>query len=151
MARKSVGLGPSAANIQNTLGVASYRTGDWKSAITALTQSEELEPDKHLGFNAFFLAMAHWQLRHKDEARAWYDRAVSWMDKHGPKNEELLCFRAEAEELRMKKEPEKNRPGPDFDFGSQSGRWGPYRQASPSPARHRPGARSAPVAMCSSL
>src|SRR5262249_33074359 len=25
----------------------------------------------------------------------------------------------------------------------QSGRWGPYRQASPPPARHRPGARSA--------
>src|SRR4029434_8379982 len=24
-----------------------------------------------------------------------------------------------------------------------SGRWGPYRQASPPPARHRPGARSA--------
>src|SRR5207248_585484 len=25
----------------------------------------------------------------------------------------------------------------------QSGRWGPYRQASPPPARHHPGARSA--------
>src|ERR1700757_1940108 len=25
----------------------------------------------------------------------------------------------------------------------KSSRWGPYRQASPSPARHRPGARSA--------
>src|SRR3954454_8121261 len=25
----------------------------------------------------------------------------------------------------------------------RSGRWGPYRQASPPPARHRPGARSA--------
>src|SRR6476660_3872671 len=25
----------------------------------------------------------------------------------------------------------------------ESGRWGPYRQASPPPARHRPGARSA--------
>src|SRR5262249_29161470 len=25
----------------------------------------------------------------------------------------------------------------------KSGRWGPYRQASPAPARHRPGARSA--------
>jgi len=26
---------------------------------------------------------------------------------------------------------------------NQSGRWGPYRQASPSPAQHRPGAQSA--------
>src|SRR5262249_26112294 len=28
-------------------------------------------------------------------------------------------------------------------FYQRSGRWGPYRQASPPPARHRPGARSA--------
>src|SRR5262245_20801332 len=28
-------------------------------------------------------------------------------------------------------------------FLKNSGRWGPYRQAGPSPARHRPGARSA--------
>src|SRR5688572_21484382 len=31
---------------------------------------------------------------------------------------------------------------------SESGRWGPYRQASPSPARHRPGARSARRERC---
>src|SRR5205085_6760568 len=33
----------------------------------------------------------------------------------------------------------------------QSGRWGPYRQASPPPARHRPGARSARRPRCLSL
>src|SRR5262245_32357727 len=33
----------------------------------------------------------------------------------------------------------------------QSGRWGPYRQASPSPARHRPGARSARQERCLSI
>src|SRR5262245_4117993 len=31
----------------------------------------------------------------------------------------------------------------DSYFQTKNGRWGPYRQASPSPARHRPGARSA--------
>src|SRR5207237_2933013 len=30
----------------------------------------------------------------------------------------------------------------------QNGRWGPYRQASPPPARHRPGARSARRKRC---
>ena len=35
-----------------------------------------------------------------------YGRAVSWSDEHHPKNDELLRFRAEAEEL-MKEEPEK--------------------------------------------
>jgi hypothetical protein len=43
--------------------------------------------------------MAHWQLRHKDEARKCYDRAVQWMDKCQPSNVELRCFRAEAAEL----------------------------------------------------
>src|SRR6476660_3588555 len=33
----------------------------------------------------------------------------------------------------------------------ESGRWGPYRQASPPPARHRPGARSARRDRCLSL
>ena len=47
----------------------------------------------------FFLAMAHWKLGNKDEARAWYDRAVQWMDKNQPKNEELGRFQAEASEL----------------------------------------------------
>src|SRR5215218_4696617 len=31
------------------------------------------------------------------------------------------------------------------------GRWGPYRQASPQPARHRPGARSARRERCLSI
>src|SRR5262249_1179681 len=31
---------------------------------------------------------------------------------------------------------------------NKSGRWGPYRQASPPPARHRPGARSARLGKC---
>src|SRR6266568_968124 len=34
---------------------------------------------------------------------------------------------------------------------AKSGRWGRYRQASPPPARHRPGARSARRERCSSI
>jgi hypothetical protein len=43
--------------------------------------------------------MAHWQLGEKDKARAWYDRAVAWMDKNQPQNGELKGFRAEAAAL----------------------------------------------------
>jgi hypothetical protein len=45
-----------------------------------------------------FLAMAHWQLGHKDEAHKWYDKAVDPMGKkrHDP---ELVVFRAEAAQL----------------------------------------------------
>jgi tetratricopeptide (TPR) repeat protein len=47
----------------------------------------------------FILATAYSKLGNKIEARAWYDKAVEWMDKSQPKNEELLRFRAEAAEL----------------------------------------------------
>ena len=43
--------------------------------------------------------MARWKLGEKDKAREGYDRAVQGMDRHQPKNEELLRFRAEAAEL----------------------------------------------------
>ena len=52
-------------------------------------------------FDWFFLAMAHWRLGHKDEARAWYDKAAAWDAKNlpPPENEELRRFRAEAAAL----------------------------------------------------
>jgi hypothetical protein len=49
-------------------------------------------------FDWFFLAMANWQLGKKEEARKLYDKAVQWMDKNQPKDEELRRFRGEAEE-----------------------------------------------------
>ena len=47
----------------------------------------------------FFLAMADWKLGNKDAARVWYDKALEWMEKNDPANEELIRFRAEAAEL----------------------------------------------------
>ena len=68
-------------------------------AITALDKSETFSPGNSVAFNGIFVALAHWQLGHQDEARGWYDKAVEWMDKNGPDDEVLLRFRAEAEEL----------------------------------------------------
>ena len=105
LAKKAVHLTPKNWTFWNTLGVAHYRVGEWKAALDALQQSMDL----HKGGDAkdwFFLAMAHWQLKQKDEACTFYDRAVAWMDKnqealktnrHGW--EELNRFRAEAAEL----------------------------------------------------
>jgi WD40 repeat protein/serine/threonine protein kinase/tetratricopeptide (TPR) repeat protein len=98
MAKKAVELNPGAGHMWNTLGIAQYRAGKWKDAIAALDKSRELRKGGD-GFDWFFLALAHWQLDSKDEARKWYDQAVVWMDKNQPKNEELRRFRAEAEEL----------------------------------------------------
>jgi hypothetical protein len=78
--------------------VARYRHGDDKEAIADLEESMRLRKGGD-SFDWFFLAMAHWRLGDRDEARTWFDRAVKWMDKHRPQNIELRHFRAEAEAL----------------------------------------------------
>ena len=70
----------------------------YRRAIEALCKSLELRRVCG-GLSHFFLAMSHWQLGNKDEARQWYDRGVEWMEKNKPDDEELKRFRAEAEEL----------------------------------------------------
>ena len=82
----------------NTLGVAQYRAGQFKETVATLTKSMELRSGGD-AYDWFFLAMAHWQLKNQDEARKWYDKAVEWMEKNKPDDEELLRFRAEAAEL----------------------------------------------------
>ena len=99
LAEKAVDMAPKEGNHLNTLGVAHYRAGDWKAAIEALEKSKELLGDTELSFNAFFLAMAHWKLDQKEQARKRYDQAVQWMDKNAAKDEEMIRFRAEAAEL----------------------------------------------------
>jgi len=99
LARRAIEQEPESPIIQNTLGVARYRAGDSLGAIEALTKAEELAPDQNFSFNGFFLAMAHWQLGYKAEARAWYDKADAWMERNAPQNEELIRFRAEAAAL----------------------------------------------------
>jgi tetratricopeptide (TPR) repeat protein len=98
LAEKAAALNPQSGAIRNTLGVARYRAGDFKQAVADLERSTQIGKG---GTSAdfFFLAMAHWQLGDKDQARKWYDRGIEWMDKNSPQNEELRRFRAEAEEL----------------------------------------------------
>ena len=53
-------------------GIARCQLGEWKEAVAALNRVAE-------GNNAdvrYYLAMAHWRLGHKEEARRWYDRGV---------------------------------------------------------------------------
>jgi hypothetical protein len=98
-AKRAIELAPNEGGYWNTLGVAHYRAGDWKAALQALNKSNELLKGNELSFNAFFIAMAHWQMGNKDEARTWFDRAVDWMVQHKPNDRELQRFRSEAEAL----------------------------------------------------
>jgi tetratricopeptide (TPR) repeat protein len=99
LARKAVELNPKDGNFWSTLGTALYTAGDWKGAIEALGKSEQLALNKFTAFNGFFLTTAHWKLGHADEARAWYDKALAWMEKNGPKDKQLLSLRAKAAAL----------------------------------------------------
>ncbi len=97
LAEDAVKLEPNNPKIWNTLGAARYRAGNWKTAIEALQKSQEIG-GAH-SYDSFFLAMAHWQLDNKEEARQWYDKAVEWMEGNDPEDEELQRFRDEAAEV----------------------------------------------------
>jgi serine/threonine protein kinase len=97
-ARKAVELAPEKGEFWNTLGVALIRVKDWTEARAALAKSTSLRKGGD-SFDWFFLATTDWQLGNRDQARKWYDRAVEWMERSRPKDEELNRFRAEAEEL----------------------------------------------------
>ena len=62
-------------------------------------RADELYGGADFSSNGFFLAMAHWRRGEKAQARKWYSPSLIWMEKHAPKNEELLRFRAEAASL----------------------------------------------------
>ena len=98
LAMKAVTAEPESANYRNTLGVAYYRNGDDKAAIGALETSMRMQAGGD-SFDWFFLAMAHWRSGDRAKARMWFDRAVEWMDRHKPHDDELCRFRAEAEAM----------------------------------------------------
>ncbi|MFO0892727.1 MAG: tetratricopeptide repeat protein, partial [Isosphaeraceae bacterium] len=99
LAEEAVRLNPAIGANWNTLGVAHYRSGDWKSAVQALNTSMERLAGFDEGSNLFFLALATWQMGNQGEARKYYDRAVAWTDANRPRDPDLIRFRAEASEL----------------------------------------------------
>src|SRR5262245_29766839 len=51
------------------------------------------------GFDWFFVAMAHWELGDKAQAREWHEKAVRWMEQTKSSDAELRRFRDEAASL----------------------------------------------------
>lgn len=111
LAKGVVGKVPKEGRYWTTLGAAHYRAGEWNAAITALEKSMELRKggDSHDGL---FLAMAHWQLGDKEQARKHYDRAAQWMEKNRPQDKELRRFHVEAAALLGLPEPLKEGDAP---------------------------------------
>lgn len=70
----------------------------YQEAIDALQKASDLQ-HKLMSWDAFFLAMAHWQLGHKEQGRTYYNQAVMWMANNQPRSAVLRDYRAEAEAL----------------------------------------------------
>ena len=98
LAQQAVAARPESADYRNTLGVASYRSGDDRSAVTELETAMRLQAGG-TPFDWFFLAMAHWRLGNRDEARMFFNRSVEWMANRKSHNDELFRIRAEAQAM----------------------------------------------------
>ena len=105
LAQKAVELNPRYCGFWNTLGTAHYRAGDYVVAVKELEKSMAMNNGGDC-YDWFFLAMAHWRLDHKAEAREFYDRAITWMEENKGKLEKSKLqasrfrrFCAEAEDL----------------------------------------------------
>ncbi len=78
LAKRLIEMVPDNGDYLNTLGVALYRNGNWKDAITALKRAEELSPNRITAHNAYFIAMSFWQLSDPAAAIEWYEKAIAW-------------------------------------------------------------------------
>jgi tetratricopeptide (TPR) repeat protein len=95
LAEEAVKLVPQEGNYWNTLGAARFRVRDWDGARAAFEKSMALRGGGD-GFDWFFLAMIEAKLGQKEQARKWFDDAVTWTSKSRPGDVELKRFRAEA-------------------------------------------------------
>jgi WD40 repeat protein len=98
LAKGAIDLEPGRPAFWRTLAIASYRKADWKGTIQAEEKAKELLGGS-TSFDDFLLAMAHWQLGAKEQARRSFDEGARSMDKYKPQDEVLLRFRAEAAAL----------------------------------------------------
>jgi tetratricopeptide (TPR) repeat protein len=112
LAKEAVERAPGQGYIVNTLGTAYYRAGDWKAAIETLKDAAELYQGQRFSSDAFFIAMAYWQLGDREAARKWYLAAERWMDKFASTNEEQRRYRTEAAALIGMPEPVPAEPRP---------------------------------------
>src|SRR5262249_42907018 len=75
----------------NTRGAALYRAGRFAEAIGPLREANTAWESRKATMDSpaytwFFLAMAHHQLAHAEEARQWLDKGIEWMDRETRNN-----------------------------------------------------------------
>jgi tetratricopeptide (TPR) repeat protein len=89
LAQRSLDLAANDRSGWSILGIAFYRAGDWRNAITAVKQGIKLNSGGTTYAGVFVVAMAYWQMGDKKLARWWYDQAAQGMDKQKKPTSEL--------------------------------------------------------------
>jgi serine/threonine protein kinase/WD40 repeat protein/Tfp pilus assembly protein PilF len=107
LAQRAVRLDPRRRALQNNLGVAHYRLGQWDGAVAALERAIEVNHDEGTAYEWFFLAISYHQLGQSDRARACYTQATAWLKAHQAgltalELGELQASRAEADDVLAK-------------------------------------------------
>jgi len=97
---------PDVAAHWRTLGAAEYRLGHWRKSLEALQKSASLSADNDSATLGLLLAMTHWQLGNRQEARTRYESSVARIKAEDPNHEELQRLRIEAAELLGDGDPE---------------------------------------------
>jgi Flp pilus assembly protein TadD len=77
--------------------MAHYRAGNCKEALAALEKAMALS-DGGDGLDWLILAMVHWQLGNKQEARRRYEQALPWLEQRDT-DQTLSRLQAEAAAL----------------------------------------------------
>jgi hypothetical protein len=99
-AQKANELSANTPLFGNTLGVALYRTGRFREAVSVLEKDLEAGTGSQDAFDLFFLAMAHHQLGDAAKAKECEDRGGRWFQERRGKLpsewvKELTAFQAE--------------------------------------------------------
>jgi tetratricopeptide (TPR) repeat protein len=79
LAGKAAKQNPGQGGHWGILGLAHYRAGNWKEAITMIEKARGL---KSGGDVLFFLAMAYWKQGEKQLAHQRHDEALLWSSRH---------------------------------------------------------------------
>jgi tetratricopeptide (TPR) repeat protein len=110
LTQKSMSMEPKHPGVWHVRGTARYRAAKYEEALAAFQKAMELRPNNPLnespllydlgdGFDWFYLALTHWKLGNREEARGWYSRADQWLKKEKPRHIVLWNYRAAAANL----------------------------------------------------
>ena len=118
LAELAVAAVPGDAGYRRNLGVARYRAHDYRGAVAALEETMRLSPAGSAEI-WLVLAMAHWQVGHKDQARSWFAKAIAALDARASPEENFLRYpvprervcRLRAEAAALLGLPDRPRPG----------------------------------------